>query len=82
MRPSRSIYTHSPPQEFWLALGIYAKAFEATRKLKYAFMASRRLQGHGMLRSPFMASRRLQGHGMPRWTPTCCHRTLYVVNQI
>jgi hypothetical protein len=18
---------------------------------------------------------------MPRWTPTCCHRTLYVVNQ-
>jgi uncharacterized membrane protein len=20
-------------------------------------------------------------HGMPRWTPTCCHKTLYIVNQ-
>jgi hypothetical protein len=33
------------------------------------------------LKKSLYGLKQARGHGMPRWTPTCCHRTLYVVSQ-
>jgi hypothetical protein len=33
------------------------------------------------LKKSLYGLKQARGHGMPRWTPTYCHRTLYVVNQ-